>query len=353
MMRSGYYARFAGTVLVLAMVLGAGGCGFKTDPVPPASIVPEAIDDLRYTVDDKGVTLNWTYPVETIQGSNIVDISAFDVYRATVALEDVCDTCPIPFGEPMEIPGGETVEAGKPKVAVYQTSLLRPGHKYFFKVRSRTSWWAASADSNIVSFVWTQPPVAPAGLSATPGDSLISLSWEPVTTLVDGRPVEGSITYQLLRSEEGKEFEALGEPSAATSYRDSLVINGRKYFYKVQSLLSYQGHLVNGGMSAIISAEPVDQTPPPVPAGVVAVETDAGVKIVWEPVSDEQVAGYRVYRRAADRQQPELIGEVAVPYSLFVDSKADGATRYYYSVSAVDGATPANESDLSREATTR
>jgi uncharacterized protein len=351
-MRSGYCVRCAGTIFLLATVLVAAGCGFKTDPVPPASIVPVPIDDLRYAIDDKGVELSWTYPVKTIRGSDLVDISAFDVYRAVVALDEVCDTCPIPFGEPLEIPGGETVEAKKPKTAVYQTSLLRPGHKYFFKVRSRNSWWAASDDSNIVSFVWAVPLVAPAGLSAEVGDSRISLSWQPVATLVDGRAAEGDVSYQLFRSDEGKQFEPLGEASAQTSFSDSRVVNGRNYFYRVQSLLNYQGHVVNGGVSETISAAPIDQTPPPPPSGVAAVQTDDGVKIVWEP-ADEEVAGYRVYRRTADQSRPELIGEVAAPYSLYVDTKPPADTRSYYSVTAIDQATPANESDLSREATTR
>lgn len=352
MMKSGYCARRAGTIFLLATVLVAGGCGFKTDPVPPASIVPVPIDDLRYTIDDKGVELNWTYPVKTVRGSDLVDISAFDVYRAVVALDEVCDTCPIPFGEPLEIPGGETIEAKKPRTAVYQTSLLRPGHKYFFKVRSRNSWWAASGDSNIVSFVWALPPVAPSGLNAEVADSRVTLNWQPVTSLVDGSAVEGDISYQLFRSDEGKEFEPLGEALATTRFSDSRVINGRTYFYRVQSLLDYQGHEVTGGVSETISAAPVDQTPPPPPVGVAAVQTDDGVKIVWEP-ADDDVAGYRVYRRTAEQRQPELIGEVAAPYSLYVDAQPPATVRSYYSVTALDQATPPNESDFSREATTR
>lgn len=352
MMKSGYCARLTATIFLLATIIVAGGCGFKTDPVPPASIVPEPIDDLRYTIDDKGVELNWTYPVKTVRGTDLVDISAFDVYRAVVALDEVCETCPIPFGEPLEIPGGETIEAKKPKTAVYQTSLLRPGHKYFFKVRSRNSWWAASADSNIVSFVWAVPPSAPAGLSAEVADSRISLNWQPVTTLVDGSDAEGDITYQLFRSDKGQEFEPLGEELATTTFSDSRVINGRTYFYRVQSLLDYQGHEVTGGVSETINATPVDQTPPPPPSGVAAVQTADGVKIVWEP-ADEDVTGYRVYRRAADQRRPELIGEVDAPYSLYVDTQPPGGTRSYYSVTALDQATPPNESDFSREARTR
>ena len=47
------------TLLVL-IIFGVAGCGYKTMPIPPGEIVPKAITDLRYELDEKGVTLNWT-----------------------------------------------------------------------------------------------------------------------------------------------------------------------------------------------------------------------------------------------------------------------------------------------------
>ncbi|MBE0585548.1 MAG: hypothetical protein IH612_17545, partial [Desulfofustis sp.] len=250
-MKIGNGVRAAGSVFLLALLLTSGGCGYKTDPVPPASVVPTAIDDLRYTIDEAGVKLTWTYPAETVKGSDLMDISAFDLYRAVIPLSDLCESCPIPFGEPLEIPGGVTTDANKKRVAEYRTSLLRSGHKYFFKVRSRTSWWADSGDSNIVSFVWHVPASAPSGVTIEPADSLITLGWQPVTSLIDGRAVDGAVSYQVFRSEGGKDFKAAGDPVTGGSFTDDQVVNGQKYFYKVQSLLSYQGNLVNGGVSDV------------------------------------------------------------------------------------------------------
>ena len=53
---------------VLLAALLVGGCGYKTMPVPPQEIVPTAITDLRYELDEKGVTLTWTYPAEDREG---------------------------------------------------------------------------------------------------------------------------------------------------------------------------------------------------------------------------------------------------------------------------------------------
>ena len=103
------------------------------------------------------------------------------------------------------------------KVGEYHTTLLRPDHKYFYKMTSRISWWAASTDSNIVSFVWQVPPAVPAEFSAEAGDAKIMLSWQPVTTLIDGSVVDKKILYQVSRSEGGKEFKRSATRSARHS----------------------------------------------------------------------------------------------------------------------------------------
>ena len=194
---------------------------------------------------------------------------------------------------------------------------------------------------------------APEDLAAVPDDSRISLSWNPVATLIDGSAVDGDITYQVMRSQGGKEFEVLGASVSQPGFIDGKVINGQKYFYKVQSQLDVQGNVVNGGMSEVATASPIDKTPPPPPSGLRAVHTGSAIKVFWDQSSDPAVAGYRVYRRAADKKKPELIGEVKAAFTLFVDSEPPKDTRVFYSITAIDQSTPVNESDFSREATIR
>ena len=352
-MNMGFCVRNVLSLIVVTILLTVGGCGYKTEPVPPESVVPRPIDDLRYTIDESGVQLTWSYPVKTIKGSEIVDLSSFDIYRAVVPLSDICKNCPIPFGEPIEIPGGLTSEGGKRRTAEYRTSLLRSGHKYYFKVRSRNSWWADSADSNIVSFLWHIPAASPENLVAVPDDSKISLSWSGVDTLIDGSAADGDITYQVLRSQGGKEFVSMKDSLSDTKYIDRPLINGQKYFYKVQSQLMFEGHVVDGGVSEVVSASPIDKTPPPPPSGVRAVQTGSSIKVFWDPSENEDVVGYRIYRRAAKEKAPALIGEVESAYTLFVDSNPPQDTRVFYSITAIDENVPANESDFSREATIR
>ena len=352
-MKNRSLGRVAGLAVLGIFLLLSSSCGFKNAPIPPQSVVPTAISDLLYQTNDTGVRLSWSYPVKTINGSPLDNIASFALYQAEVPLEDYCGTCPVPFGEPLQIDGGSPIDGKIRKKADYELSLLRPGYKYFVKVRSRTSWWADSADSNIVSFVWYQPAAAPQGVTATPGDGQISLSWQPVTVLTDGSPVTTAMQYRVLRSTSEKDFEPLGKPVATTEYVDRRVQNGLRYFYTIQSMMVFKDALINGGISEDVSATPIDLVPPTSPLGVTVVRTGTGTKVFWERSDAADIGGYRVYRRAADRDNYELLAEVDKDSTLYVDTEAKEDVRYYYAITAIDRATPPNESNKSKEATLR
>lgn len=345
-------AYFAGAVLVAGTLL-LGGCGYKTKPVPPDTIVPRAVEDLRYTFNEKGVTLTWTYPSKTVKGTDLTDISSFEVYRAVVSLDSYCPTCPIPFGEPVVIPGSMAGN-GAQRTGTFESALLRSGEKYFFKVRSRTSWWAASADSNIVTFVWHMPAKAPEGLAAEAADRLVHLHWQSPALLMDGQALDLPVQYQVFRSVDGKAFDAIGKPVAQASFDDKELQNGQQYFYKVQSLLLVANNTVAGGVTDPVSVTPKDLSAPESPTGITVVSTGNGVKVFWEAVMAPDLQGYHVYRRGAGQKKAELIGNVEAIYTIFEDKKVPATGGpYVYTVTAYDQMKPANESKPSSEASAR
>ncbi len=339
----------AGVLLLTGTLFLTGGCGYKTEPVPPDAIVPQAIEDLRYSVSEKGVTLTWSFPKETIKGTDLTDITTFDVYRAVVPLNDYCATCPIPFREAMQVPGGVVDPEGDRK-GTYETALLRSGHKYFFKVNARTSWWAASADSNVVSFVWHIPAKRPEGLTIEAMDSSAVVSWQAVTGLMDGQDVSYPLVYQVQRSKDDVAYFNIGETVSDTRFVDNGLQNGVTYHYKVQSIMMIEDNRVSGGLSDAVSVVPQDLTPPAPPAGVTVVQTTGGIKVFWDKVREADVEGYRVYRRGADEKTARFIGDVSAVYTIFEDTDVPAGASVFYSVTAYDQMETPNESAKSREA---
>jgi hypothetical protein len=335
-------------LLTFVFLLASGGCGYKSNPVPSYQLLPTPIIDLGYQLDDKGATLQWSYPSTTVNNDAVTDSVSFDLYRADVPVDSYCKTCPIPFVEPISLPGG-TLPPGGSKVATYQATMLQPGHLYFFKVRSKIGWWIESKDSNIVSFLWQTPPMAPEGLTVISGDSKITLKWHPVSRHQDGTPMTAPVRYKLYRSVGDGAFAQIGEPVSTTSSTDSGVENGKTYSYQIQAINTYNQSTVPGPRSASVTAAPVDRTAPPVPQGVQGIRTDVGVKIYWEHVDGGDLAGYRVYRRAEGQNRPTYVGDVKLPYNMFIDTKVPQKGQLFYMVSSIDMQDPANESAKSSE----
>ena len=143
--------------MLLALTL-MPGCGKKTPLVPPQKLVPVAINDLRYFLDESGVSLKWTYPVEMENGDELSAIESFEVLRAEIPEEEYCEGCPIRFKKQGLIDGGPVPASGENRTALYKEADLRDGYRYQYKVRSRTGWWYTSKDSNIISFTWRSSP---------------------------------------------------------------------------------------------------------------------------------------------------------------------------------------------------
>ncbi|MEN8188847.1 MAG: hypothetical protein ABFS19_03295 [Thermodesulfobacteriota bacterium] len=337
---------------LLVSLVAVGGCGYKTRPMAPEQIVPEAVDDLSYRFTGKGVTLTWSFPVKTIRGTDLTEIASFDLFRAEIANEDYCPTCPIPFAEPIRVDGGSVEQEGLRK-AVFEANLIKPGHRYFYKVKARNSWWAASSDSNIISFVWQVPVRGSERVTVDAGDQVIRLRWQPVSRLVNGEKSQLPIRYNVLRSGDGSSYEVIAQDLTATAYDDRGVENGKPYSYKVQSVQVVEDDRVDGEMSKVVTITAIDKTPPAPPTGVTVVATAAGNKIFWDKSKEKDLHGYRIYRRDKIGGKAKQIGDIKAVYTIFEDVNVPKKRGIAYYVTAYDRMKPANESVPSKEALLR
>ena len=77
-----------------------------------------------------------------------------------------------------------------------------------------------------------------------------------------------------------------------------------------------------------------DLTPPPVPENVITLTEEASIRIVWDPVEAEDLAGYRVYRETTRGRVSRAWEPLTEP--AFVDTVLEPGETYIYSVSSVD-----------------
>jgi len=335
--------RHVAAAVFIGLIMLVPGCGRKTPLVPPQRLVPVKITNLAYALDEKGVTLRWSYPVRMENGDSLQAIERFDLYRAVMPEEEFCPGCPVRYEEPLEIAGGQ-VPPGGGRTAVYQEGDLRSGYRYFYKIRSLAGKWYASGDSNVVSFVWYLPPKMPAGLEAEAGDRSVTLRWEPVRENTADTPLEQPVRYQVFRRTGSEDFTARGLPLQETEFIDTGLVNAEQYIYQVRAVVVYGDTVQAGGASKTAAAVPRDLTPPSPPQHLVAVAIPGGVRLVWQAAAGEDLAGYRVYRRTDDAGRPELIAELGPGQNQYIDQTPGSGSRLYYSITSFDAAQPANES---------
>ena len=330
-------------MLLLALTI-MPACGKKTALVPPQDLAPAAINDLHFFLNENGVSLKWTYPVKMVNGDALSAIESFEILRTEIPEEEYCEGCPVRFEKQALIDGGPIPASGQTKTAAYKEADLQNGYRYLYKVRSQAGRWYPSSDSNIISFTWRSPPKVPKGLQVVAGDRKLTLTWEPVKENIAGNSLGKVPVYQIYCKNVNGEFAALGEPVPGLKFIDTGLNNDMLYIYRVRVLVTFADTLQAGGVSREISGIPQDLTPPDQPGHLVAIETPAGMKLAWQAVLNDDLGGYRIYRREEKSALPELIAEVGPDQNQYVDKDITGDRKWFYSVSSFDKAQPPNES---------
>jgi fibronectin type 3 domain-containing protein len=214
----------------------------------------------------------------------------------------------------------------------FTDSGLANGTKYFYIVVAYNSY-GQSANSAEVSATPNMPaPAAPTGLAATAGNAQVSLSWNASAS---------ATSYHVKRSTTSGNEVQIAAPTA-TSYVDTGLTNGTKYFYVVSAVDS-AGESANSGE---VSATPtVPAMPPPTPTGLQAAAGNAQVSLSWNASSG--ATSYNVRRSLASGGPfNTILASLAAPN--YTDTSVTNGTTYYYVVSALNAAgESANSSPVS------
>ena len=176
-------------------------------------------------------------------------------------------------------------------------------------------------------------PPGPVALTALAGDGSVNLSWDLLTS-------DQVVSYRVYRGDLAGQEDAkpLTEVSDLTNcYRDTSVVNGQTYYYKVIAV-DVNGNLLALSDPNVIerSAAPAAILNPVYPPAVTVTSASYSAKsipLMW--TSAAGVAGYYVYRNGgADPiqyvRQPEA--------KTWTDSDVDWGTTYTYTIRALSSA---------------
>jgi len=264
---------------------------------PPAP--PPAPTGLNATAGNAHVLLSWN----AVGGA-----SSYNVKRATVA-------------------GGPYTTINSPGTNSYDDTTAVNGTTYFYVV-SAVGAGGEGPNSSEASATPQAAPAAPTGLTATPGDSHVALSWTASP---------GAATYTVMRGTvAGGPYGTTFPGIATTSFDDTTAVNGTTYFYVVTATNGFG----TSGNSNEASATPQSLV---APTGLAAQVGDSTVILNWNAVVG--AATYNVKRSTTPGGPYTTIGSPSA--TTFTDNTAVNNTTYYYVVAGFSGSEGPISSEVS------
>ena len=217
---------------------------------------------------------------------------------------------------------GPFTQISAPSAADYTDMGLTNGTKYYYEVSAYNSV-GQSADSADASATPGMPaPPAPSDLGAVAGNAQVSLSWTGSS---------GATSYSVKRSTSSGAETQIAAPTS-TTYTDTGLSNGTKYFYEVAA--GNSGGESNN--SAQVSATPTaPETAPATPTGLQATAGNTQVSLSWN--ASAGAASYDV-KRSTTSGGPYNTALGSPATTNFTDTSVSNGTSYYYVVSAVNTA---------------
>jgi hypothetical protein len=328
------------------------GCGMPAAPAPPSLKLPQPPTDLAAYRTGNEVHLSWTMPKRTTDKVPLKGMQQARVCRHLDAgpcqpagVEAYLPEKPATFVD--QLPANIT--SGSPRPLSYTVELLNHAGK-------------TAGPSNTVQLAAGASLPKVENLVATARPNGVLLKWSPVAdadglirihrTLKQAPPSKDAKTPpkppepDTLEVDDGGRAETI-DRSAALDNTYTYVVSRVK---KVR-ITSGDSEIV-GPASDPYTVNAKDIFPPNTPDGLQAVaDPDAkAIDLSWAPDSENDLAGYLVYRRelGGSGQAERISGAKPEMAPSFRDLHVEAGRRYAYSVSAVDK--DGNESKRSEEA---
>jgi hypothetical protein len=295
----------------LCCILWLSGCAYVGPPKPPALDIPTRITDLRAAEYGDQIVVQFTIGALTTDGLALTAVKAVELQVTGGGSQEslqVPATAPGPVDH--KFPANDWV--GKPVTLT---------------VRATGPKGKASDWSNPVMLSVGVPLATPERLKAVSDPKGVLLTWSntlgPLGSGAGGR-------YRIFRGTGDAMPQRLAE-SEKPEYLDTAVDFGSPYRYFVQALV---GELRQSEISATVTVTPADTFPPAVPVGLMAVAGVNSIELAWQPNTEDDLAGYQVYRTLDGGAAERIAGPVDAPN--FSDRTVEIGKKYSYTITAVD-----------------
>jgi fibronectin type 3 domain-containing protein len=302
-------------VAVLSATILLAGCAYIGNPKPPTLDIPLRVTDLRAAEYGDQILVQFTIAPLTTEGLPLMSLESAEVRAAT--------------GPAAAAGQNYSIPATAPGPVSYQFAARDwIGKQIALTVRATGPKGKTSERSNPVALDVRPPLATPAHLHATSVPQGVRLTWEG-----------SGARFRIFRGA-GEVVPSPFAESDKPEYIDTMADFGAPYKYFVQAI---DGNTHQSRVSETVGITPMDTFPPAVPEGVTAVAGVNAIELVWERNTEDDFAGYSIYRSADGGAFERVAGPIDAP--TYSDRAVDAGKKYSYAVTAIDKA--GNESERS------
>lgn len=324
------HRKHACAAAVLAALLLTAGCGYIGSPLVPLANVPSRITDLATVQRGATIIVHLSVPTMTTENNPIKTAVKLDLRIGAAADRFNPDE----WARQAKSISDPQIKDG---IATYKIPTQEwSGKKIVIGVRAIGSNGKQATWSNFETLSVVTPPEVPSRPELTDTPAGERIAWT-------GR----GDRFRVLRRVGDEETYAVVATVAGHEWTDTAIEYGKAYTYMMQSLVDAGNQkTAESDLSEICKGCPVtlvDHFPPAVPSGLRADAAGDSVALVWEPDTEADLAGYRLYRELGDGPWLKLAEVNAVPS--YSDAAVEHGKTYRYAVTAFDKA--GNESDRS------
>lgn len=333
-------------------VLFSFSCGKKGAIQPPVPKIPQKIRSMSVIQRGDRIILQWNNPTAYIDGSPLGDVSEVEIWLLVDSRElankerevnlrrFTSEARPIASLKKTDFSKFQNAKDDASFEFFYFYKLADDdffSKKFTFSLRVKDRKKRKSGFSDFLQLIPVILPVPPRKPRAVAHKDRIEISWDSPAGNLDGSFPPRLKGYNVYRSgEEGKDLLINANLIRANKFDDNDFMVGKAYSYFIRASATDNPPYFESEDSETVGILVQDTFPPDPPTGLMSIAGENMIALSWNIVKEEDLAGYRVWRREEHEEKFIVLTPHPLWENAFNDTAVEKNKRYYYAITAVD-----------------
>ncbi len=337
-------------IFVLLLIMSIS-CGKKGPILPPLPKVIQEVEVFDISQRGERLLLEWENPTAFVNGSSLPEVSEVEIWFFEVEKEGAGNKKParnefdkratLLVSLKQEEFSRFRVKTEEGSVRLVYPFKLTKRHfqmdSLIFSLRVKAKKRRKSEFSPLLTVQPRMLSLPPRSVKAAIFQDRIEVSWLPAERNLDQSSPAAFKGYNVYRAEGNLPPRRLNSQLIKdTKYSDKDFLIGNVYRYIIRASATESSPFMESDNSEVLEVKAEDSFPPAVPSGLVSIVAGDFVSLTWDENRDEDIAGYRVWRREEGGDEFVLLTPQPIAENAFNDTAVEKNKRYHYAVTAQD-----------------